>query len=278
MNGTWIAVVPILLCALTVLCALSCRRVLLVRPVGRRSGGSARVLFRGQADGGASLGLAMAIGASAGLLTRSWPAVIGSGAACGIGLPTIRRRMHTQRDARQFRSVLPEFVEELARGLRGGLSPTQALIDGARAMAEPFPQAFRPAATLLAAGASANDAVGAWADKRNDNSIRFLATAMEVGNAVGGIDGRSVDAVAEALRERNTTEATVRVQATQALYSAAVLCGAPVVFCIVVVMSDRRSSAFLLANPLGRVVGATGIALDAIGALWMKRMVQQVVR
>ncbi len=272
MNRAWITMVTPLLCA------LSCRRVLLARPVGRHSAGSARDLLPGQAGAGASLGLAIATGASVGLLTRSWPAIIGSAAACGIGLPTIRHRMHMRRDAQQFRSVLPEFVEELARGLRGGLSPTQALIDGARATAVPFPHAFRPAATLLAAGASANDAVGAWADKRNDNSIRFLATAMAVGSAVGGIDGRSVDAVAEALRERNTTEAIVRVQATQALYSAGVLCGAPVVFCILVVMSDHRSSAFLLEDPLGRVVGATGIALDAIGALWMKRMVQQVVR
>jgi tight adherence protein B len=199
--------------------------------------------------------------------------------AVGVGVaPSIEAAMLRRREVRQFRVSLPVFVEEFARGLRGGLSPAQALLDGAHAAPFPFPEAFLPAATLMRAGASADEAVSAWASSRDDSSLHFLATAMAVGGAVGGIDGRSADAVAVALRERRAMDDVVRVQATQALYSAGVLSGAPVVFCALVVLSDERSSAFLLRNPVGLVLGTTGVVLDLVGAGWMRRLVRRAVR
>ncbi len=176
----------------------------------------------------------------------------------------------------QFRVVLPIFVEEFARCLRGGLTPSQALIDASNVSGPPFPEAFGAVAALLQAGASAEEAVTSWAKTRNDSSLHFLATAVAVGSAVGGIDGRSADAVAVALRERSTVEAVVRVQATQALCSAGVLCGAPVLFCVLVVFTDPRSSSFLLTNPVGMGLGVLGLFLDTAGALWMRRLVKRV--
>lgn len=192
--------------------------------------------------------------------------------------PHIRRRATARRVSSRFRVELPAFVEEFARGLRGGLSPSQALVEGAFGAGPPFPQVFAPAASMLHIGATSSEAVTAWAVARDDSSLRFLATAIAVGEAVGGIDGRSADAVAVALRDRSTMEAIVRVQATQALYSAAVLCGAPVVFCSLVVLSDQRSSAFLLRNPIGIALGLGGLTLDACGAIWMRHLVRKVVR
>jgi tight adherence protein B len=267
---------------LTMICALNIRRVVLasVSPARQPAQILEEPVRRGShgAQQGSSAPYAVVLGLSVGLLSKSLSSGVCIGVALVVLLPMLKRWAAIRIEAQRFRSALPQFIEEFARGLRGGLSPAQALLNGADSTAPPFPNAFATAATMLAAGASASEAIDAWADKRNDSSLRFLATAMAVGDAVGGIDGRSADAVAVALRERNSTEAIVRVQATQALYSAGVLCGAPVVFCSLVVMTDQRSSAFLLDSPVGRIIGVAGVSLDVIGALWMRRLVRQVVQ
>ena len=248
-------------------------------PLVRDTGSVGLETGRGGPEGAWSNGVPVVLSALAvGVLTGS---VVIAGVTVVVALvvsPRVTRIVQSRREARRFREALPLFVEEFARGLRGGLAPSQALLDGSHALPAPFPQAFLPASTLLRAGASADEAVSAWAVARGDSSLHFLATAMAVGDAVGGIDGRSADAVAVALRERATTEAVVRMQATQALYSAGVLCAAPVVFCALVVLSDERSSAFLLKNPVGLTLGALGVALDVLGMVWMRRLVQGVTR
>jgi tight adherence protein B len=184
--------------------------------------------------------------------------------------------IRSRRSERAFRETLPTFVEELARCLRGGLSPSQALLDASLVTGAPFPHVFASPTALLHSGASAGEAMAAWATTINDSSLQFLSTAVTVGSAVGGIDGQTADAVAVALRERAAVDAVVRVQATQALWSAGVLCGAPIIFCMLVVLSDSRSSAFLLTNPIGIAFGLAGIVLDVFGALWMKSLVRRV--
>ncbi len=273
MSAPWL--VPIAV----VICALSSRRVLMIADGSLPVSGCERRL---ESDGrSAAPGVwfpTLVATLVMGVLFGAWIAAVVGGLVTAVMISPARQALARRRDVERFRGALPQYIEELARGLRGGLSPSQALIEGAAVAPAPFPEAFQPVATLLASGSTAGDAVKAWADRRNDLGIRFLATAMAVGTAVGGIDARSADAVAVALRERNSTEAIVRVQATQAFYSAGVLCGAPVLFCALVVLTDQRSSTFLLRSPAGRLVGFAGIALDLVGALWMRRMVRRVVR
>lgn len=256
---------------------LSIRR-LVARAPSRRGGGRPAGPARPQPKLSSTTVVGAALAGALAIVSGS-PTLGACTFAIGLAVtPTVRSRVAHRQAEMQFRAALPVFVEEFARGLRGGLSPSQALTDGAPAAPRPFPEVFAPAAKLLRAGATADEAVSAWASGRADQSLRFLATAVAVGNSVGGIDGRTADAVAAVLRERTATEAIVRMQATQALWSAGVLCGAPVVFCALVVLGDPRSSAFLLHNPIGMALGLAGVTLDLLGAWWMRRLVRKVVR
>ena len=273
MSGPWVTTAVVIICALTIRRLLSCSPVrcptaIMAGGIEAKPRGPAREVWL------STLIVAFASGVFFG------PGLLAFGVGVGwfVLVSPVRRRIIQRRESDNFRNALPQFIEEMARGLRGGLSPTQALTEGAAVATPSFSVAFRSVALMLAAGSTASEAVRVWADRRNDPSVRFFATAMAVGAAVGGIDARSADTVAAALRERNNTEAIVRVQATQALYSAGVLCGAPVLFCALVVLTDQRSSAFLLSSPAGRIVGIAGVSLDVLGAYWMKRMVRQVVR
>ena len=262
--------------AAAIVCAFSCRRVLTFAP-------RASVLDRSGPTTGSSGPhrrlvdpVSLLVAVAAWVTTSDVFATFAATLVAHLGLPLVRRRIAARREETRFRAALPAFVEEVARCLRGGLAPSQALIDAASLAPAPFPAVFAPAATLLHAGATSTEAVGSWAVSRDDASLRFFATAVAVGDAVGGIDGRAADAVATALRERATTEAVVRLQATQALYSAGILCVAPVAFCFLIVLGDARASAFLLHTVPGAMVGVAGVGLDIAGALWMRRLVRKI--
>jgi Flp pilus assembly protein TadB len=88
---------------------------------------------------------------------------------------------------------------------------------------------------------------------------------------------RAVETAAATLRERAHLEADVKVQATQARISAAVVAVTPVVFVMFAAATDHRTSAFL-ASPAGVLVAAIAFGLDGLGVWWMVRLTRRVAQ
>jgi tight adherence protein B len=187
-------------------------------------------------------------------------------------MPLVVRRHRRARALVRRGSQLPQALERLAGALRSGSSLPLALGDAGRATPDPL----GPELAALALGASRGQPMAAvldaWARRHDDPGTRLAVTALALATVVGVAPARAVDGVAATLRERLELSAERRALASQARASALVLSAVPILFALLLGMSDGAAGRFLLHSRAGWACLAGGLGLDALGAWWMARL------
>lgn len=178
------------------------------------------------------------------------------------------------RTERRRTAQLPEALDAIAAGLRGGLA-LPAAIGGAASIGAPLGDELAALAAEVAAGRLLTDAVARWQQTDSDAPTALAAAALAVAAQVGGPGARAVDGAAASLRERIGSEAEAAALATQGRASAAVLTLAPLAFALLLSSLDPAAGRFLLGTPIGWLCITVGLGLDAIGAWWMARLVRR---
>jgi tight adherence protein B len=172
--------------------------------------------------------------------------------------------------------ALPDVVDAIARSLRAGVAPIDALRAGA--LVAPSRLAIQLDATASAAGRGVPfaDAVDRWADEATGDGPRLVAAAIAVNAGTGGEPARALAGVADTLRERRALRREVRALSSQARLSAGVIAVAPAAFGLLAAGTDRATASLLLGTPLGLLCLVTGLALEAAGWRWMERIIGSV--
>ena len=138
------------------------------------------------------------------------------------------------------------------------------------------------AADLVAASRRASEgapftaALDGWAARRPLPGVTLAVAALVLAADTGGTSAHAVDGVAATLRERLGVADEARALASQARASALVISLAPVAFCALSATADPANARFLLRTPLGLGFLASGLALDALAAVWMSRLTRAV--
>ena len=152
----------------------------------------------------------------------------------------------------------------MARALRGGLSPVQAIAAAGGLVPHDVATAARVSGL--------SEACAAWRSSDERPAIRLLTTALEIGAAAGGSLARALDTVADTVDSRSAVAREMWAQAATARASAAVLVIAPIAFSAFALVGDRSALAFLTGTPAGVGCLATAAALDVAGAWWMAKI------
>ena len=152
----------------------------------------------------------------------------------------------------------------IARSLRAGLSPAQAL-----AAAE---ASVPRVVASTARDAGLGEASAAWRTHDQRAAVRLLTTALDVGAAAGGSLARSLDAVADTVECRAAVDREMWSQAATARASAAVLATAPIAFSGFAMVGDRSALVFLTRTGPGIGCLAIAAALDIAGMCWMAKI------
>lgn len=190
--------------------------------------------------------------------------------------PAGARRLVAARQRSQREAQLPVALERLATGVRAGSTLRQALADTAHATPAPLGLDLQVVAAELAHGAALPEALTRWGDHPGaTSSTRLVAGALGLAASCGGEVARSVDRVASTLRERREIQVEVRALATQARASALVLGVAPIGFTALVAGVEPAVVSFLFTSTAGFTCLTAGIALDALGAMWMARILRR---
>lgn len=171
-----------------------------------------------------------------------------------------------------FRTHFPTFLDEVARRLRGGLSLSDAMLGADDGMHTLFRSAFAPVRIMIDSGVDPARAVKNWQVTGNQPAVDLFAGSLAVGAAVGGVTPRTLDSVAQTIRDRLALVAEVSMQASQAKLSALVMTLAPLLFSVLLVFTDKRAANFLLATPVGWACLLVGLGLDLIAGVWMARL------
>lgn len=197
-------------------------------------------------------------------------AALTAGGVLGLRLlpRALERRARRRRDEQ-----LVAWLERLASALRAGSSPSGAVQAVGPGTPWPLSRDADALARAVSRGAGLAGALRRWRTAPDATpAVALTATALELGLAGGGELARAVDRVAASLRERAAARAEVRALATQARTSAALLALAPAGFTALLASVEPRLLPFLLRTPLGLGCLTAGVALQVLGALWMRRI------
>lgn len=188
--------------------------------------------------------------------------------------PPIALRLARGRAARLRAAQLPDALDAVAAGLRGGLA-LPAAIAGAASVGPPLGDELRAVAAEVDGGRPLAEALGRWLAAAPDGHSGLAGAALTVAAQVGGPGARAVDGASASLRDRLASEAETSALATQGRASAAVLTLAPIGFAFLLASLDPGAARFLLGTPVGWLCIAAGLGLDGIGAWWMARLVRR---
>jgi len=225
----------------------------------------------------AALRAAAALGVVAALLVGGLATATLVGVAA-IAAPRVTQRVLTVRATRQRDEQLAPMLELLASDLRAGSALGPAFVTVAHRTPAPLGDELRGIAAEVEHGAGLSHALDRWeARAPTGTPVRLVAAALTLAAEAGGEVARSVDQVAATVRERRDLRAEVRALATQARASAAVLVATPLGFAALVAGIEPSAIAFLVASPGGVLCLSAGLGLDALGAVWMARILRDTL-
>jgi tight adherence protein B len=180
-----------------------------------------------------------------------------------------------RRRVAEVESALPDLLERVAAALRAGAVPLVALQEtAAGADLGAAVRAELGRLTVRAESIGLGPAVAAWAEERPLPAVAAVAAALDVAVSTGGPAAPALDGLAAGLRDRFDAIAEVAALSAQARLSAIVVGAAPVVSLGLSLVCDRRVAPTLVATAPGRACLLTGIALEALAAAWMGRILR----
>lgn len=201
------------------------------------------------------------------------------GVVVGAGLPLAYLWLRRGERDRRLVQALPDFLESLARSLRSGASLSTATVEaisGPPSLAWPLAEELARIKAELSGGAGFRQTIAAWQHRQPLRPVTLTAAALMLGAGVGGQKARSVDAVAQTLREQNAIQQELASSSAQAKMSAIVIAALPVAFLFLTTAVGADGQNLLWGSPFGLMCLATGVALNLAGGFWMRRILQGV--
>jgi tight adherence protein B len=166
--------------------------------------------------------------------------------------------------------AVADWCELVARSLRSGSSLVAAVSDAAGADS-PMAPVIAPVVGQVGRG----DSLVAAIDRRDVDPASAPGLSLAVIRACarfGGPAAVPLERAAATLRAREAIAAEQRAQSAQALMSARVLTLVPVALLAVLAITDAKVRD-AITTPAGTAAVLLGAALNATGALWMRRII-----
>ena len=205
------------------------------------------------------------------ILDSPWLA-LGVGAFAALG-PTIMLKFALGRRAEKLREQLPDVLTIMASSLRAGHSFLQALDTTAKEIAQPAATEFQRVVAEIRLGRSAEDALGALAERVGSADFKWAVLAVNIQREVGGNLAEILDNVADTLRERATMRRQVRVLTSEGRLSAYVLAAMPFGIALYMFAVNREYIMLLFTTKVGLIMLGGAVMLLVAGVLWMRKIV-----
>jgi tight adherence protein B len=181
---------------------------------------------------------------------------------------------HEGRRARRREHQLPEALFVQSAALRAGNSLVSSLRAVAGDVSEPLSGEISDVLRELDLGVSLDAALESMVARIGGRDVDLWVTAMLVHRQTGGNLAGVSEALAARMRERADMRAELRTLTAQGRLSGVVVAVAPLVFFAVLSVTSREQMAVLYSTPLGLVLLMTGLAMEVLGFLWIRRILR----
>lgn len=171
---------------------------------------------------------------------------------------------------RQDRAAFPGLIDAIGAALGAGLPLERAFAEVAGTLPRDLGRATARAAAALSLGAPVSAALASYSGVVPEEDLAPLGVVLVSFVRTGGPIGRSLGRVARLLRGRLALEDERSALTAQSRMSAAVLLGlAPLGALAFAILSSDYLAIF---TGRGRGLLAAAVALELIGALWLRRL------
>jgi tight adherence protein B len=173
----------------------------------------------------------------------------------------------------KFEEQFPEAIELIARAMRAGHAFTTGIKIASDELPDPAGPEFRLLYERQNYGAQIPDALRAFAERIPTIDARFFVTAVLTQREAGGNLSEILDRLAAVMRERFRIRREVRVRSAHGRITAYVLACMPPVLAILMLMANPKQMMLLATDPLGVQLVVTGIILQVVGMLLVRKIV-----
>ncbi len=189
----------------------------------------------------------------------------------GAASPWLVLRRRVTRSRRERRELWPYVIDDLASGIRAGLSLPEAVA----AVAERGPVPMRPAFAVFAsdyrASGSFSASIGRLSERLADPVADRVVEALLLAREVGGTDvGRLLRSLGQALREDARARGEIEARQSWTVNGARLAVCAP--WAVLLLLASRSRSVEVYDRPAGLLVLAIGGGLSALAYLLMRRI------
>lgn len=218
----------------------------------------------------AALGCAaLAASASAGLTLTLAPAA----GAAGAVLPLLWLIFKRRQRLKKFGVQLPDALELMSRALRAGHSLAAGFNLVQDEMSLPISREFGRVSEENNLGIPLEDALNSLTERVPNMDLRFFATAVILQRQTGGDLAEILDKIGYLVRERFKIWGQVQALTGEGRLSGAVLLGLPPALFLAVYRMNPEYIKVLFVDPMGKQMLAGAIALQVVGALVIKKII-----
>lgn len=183
--------------------------------------------------------------------------------------------MTARRRQAELAAGLADLLERVAGELRAGGSPLAAMAGAANGPDLPAVLVADVASLVERAGDRGLESVlASWAAERPVPAVASVAAALTVASGTGGPAASALDGLANGLRDRQDAAAEIAALSAQARMSAIVVGAAPLLSLALSILADPRVGSTLVGTGPGFSCLMAGVTLEAMAALWMRRIVR----
>lgn len=182
-------------------------------------------------------------------------------------------KLRNRRIAR-FEELFPEAIDLLSRALKAGHAFTTALGMVAEELPQPIAGEFRLLYDRQNYGLPLNEALRDFAERVPLLDARFFVTAVLTQRESGGNLSEVLDNLASVIRDRFTLKREVRVKSAHGRTTGYILAGLPPALALTFMVTSPDYLGVLFHDPTGIRMLLTGVGLQIIGTLVIRRLVR----
>lgn len=179
-----------------------------------------------------------------------------------------RRRMA------RYDDQLPDALIMASNGLRAGFSLVQTLEMVSKETTPPISQEFQLLLKEHRMGADLNEALEHMARRLPSMDTRIFVNSLLILREVGGNLTEIFDTLAETIKERKRVQAKIKTMTAEGTTQAYILAVMPIVLGFIMYKLNPDTVGLLFTTTLGWVLVALMALMEAVGLVWMLKMVK----
>lgn len=195
------------------------------------------------------------------------------GAAVGAAVPMATLRVLRSRRRSKLDDQLVDGLQTLASGVRAGLNLVGALELVAENLSAPISQEFAHLVREYEYGTPIESAMANAAGRIELPNYRLVFSALQTHRQRGGDLGETLDRIADSVREIQRLEKRIETLTAENRAAARWMGGMPMVILVVLYVIDPYGVRLLFVDDIGKILLAVIIAMNVVGFLWIRQIV-----